>query len=57
MPKLLAFSQSFFPRFQAVNMYTLTALFPYVGFMVASFDGGADDEDAADRAGVRESTN
>lgn len=33
-------------------MYTLTALFPYVGFMVASFDGAADDEDAADRAGV-----
>lgn len=36
---------------QAINMYTLTALFPYVGFMVAGFHGDQADEDAADKAG------
>lgn len=34
-------------------MYTLTALFPYVGFMVARFDGEVVSEDSADRAGEK----
>lgn len=33
-----------FSRSQAVNMYTLMSLFPYVGLMVAGFTGSSRDE-------------